>query len=379
MFRLLAAPLALTGMLCVCGPAGAEALTSTTPATTPPPAKAELLIDVTTGRELFGENEHQLVPPASLTKMLTALIAVDWLLPGTEISVSARAAGVAPDKVGMKAGQRWPLSITLHALLISSANDAAYALAERVGGSVGRFALIMRQAAAQIGMSDPPVLQDPAGLDGTEGVAGGNRMSAWDLAIVARDLMANPTLASIVALKSYRFKGPDGIVYDLSSHNRAFLNSYPGAIGVKTGFTDPAGVCVAEEAVRGGRAMLAIVMNGVSPDQTAALLLNQGFATPAGTELHDAVLPPVRQPEPPAPPPPAISPGALPQAAPAPTSPALIVRSANRPRPHPSATVNPADAGMAGAAVVVVGGSLVLLARRRRRRARRPVGAHSRR
>ena len=82
----------------------------------------------------------QLLPPASLTKMLTALIAVDWLPPGTVIPVSARAAGVAPDKVGMKAGQRWPLSITLHALLISSANDAAYALAERIGGSVGRFA-----------------------------------------------------------------------------------------------------------------------------------------------------------------------------------------------------------------------------------------------
>jgi serine-type D-Ala-D-Ala carboxypeptidase (penicillin-binding protein 5/6) len=370
---LLAAPLALTGLLSVGGPAGAQVLTSTTPATTPPPAKAEVLIDVTTGRELFGENEHELLPPASLTKMLTALIAIDWLRPGTEIPVSARAAGVAPDKVGMKAGQRWPLGITLHALLISSANDAAYALAERVGGSVERFAVIMRQAAAQMGMSDPPVLHDPAGLDGTEGVDGGNRISAWDLAIAARDLMANPTLASIVALKTFRFTGPDGIVYELSSHNLAFLNSYPGAIGVKTGFTDPAGVCVAEEAVRGGRAMLAIVMNGVAPDQTAAMLLNEGFATPAGTEGRDALLPPVRQPEPPAPRPPPIPPSTFPQTVPAPAPPALVVRSSHR--AHPSATVNPGDIGMVGAAVAVVGGSSVLLVRR----SRRPVGAHSRR
>ena len=74
--------------------------------------------------------------------------------------------------------------------------------------------------------------------------------------------MANPTLASIVALKHYRFTGPDGIVYDLSNKNLYFLNTYPGAIGIKTGFTDPAGFCVAEEAVRGRRAMLAVVMNG---------------------------------------------------------------------------------------------------------------------
>src|SRR5262249_19630906 len=138
--------------------------------------------------------------------------------------VSARAAGVYPDKVGMKPGQRWPLTIALHALLISSANDAAYALAERVGVSVERFAVIMGAAATQMGMTDHPVLRDPAGLDGREGAAGGNLMSAWDMAIAARDLMANRALASIVALKRFRFTGPDGVVYALANHNRAFLN-----------------------------------------------------------------------------------------------------------------------------------------------------------
>ena len=108
----------------------------------------------------------------------------------------------------MKAGQRWPLGITLHALLISSANDAAYALAERVGGSVGRLRdhhAPGRRPARDVG---PPVLHDPAGLDGTEGVGGGNRMSAWDLAIAARDLMANPALAAIVALNDLPVQGP---------------------------------------------------------------------------------------------------------------------------------------------------------------------------
>jgi D-alanyl-D-alanine carboxypeptidase (penicillin-binding protein 5/6) len=263
-----------------------------------------LVVDVGTGRELYGVNEHALLPPASLTKILTAIVAIDWLPSGALVPVSARAAGVYPDKVGMKPGQRWPLTIALHALLISSANDAAYALAERVAVSVERFAAIMGAAATQLGMTDHPVLRDPAGLDGTEGAGGGNLMSAWDVAIAARDLMGNRALASIVALKRFRFTGPDGIVYALANHNRGFLNSYPGAIGVKTGYTVRAGVCVAEEAVRGGRTMLAIVMNGVSPDQSAAMLLDKGFTTPVAAEKFDPVLPTVRQPEPvrPAPP-----------------------------------------------------------------------------
>jgi D-alanyl-D-alanine carboxypeptidase len=279
-------------------PAAAWAATVAPPApAAPPPAKAVLLVDMTTGRELYGQNEHVLLPPASLTKMLTAMIAVDWLPPGAIIPVSARAARVFPDKMGMKPGQRWPETIALHALLISSANDAAYALAERVSGTVERFAVTMGVAATQLGMTDHPVLRDPAGLDGTEGVGGGNLMSAWDVAIAARALMANPALARIVALKSFRFTGPDRVVYALSNHNREFLNSYPGAIGVKTGYTARAGVCLAEAAVRGGRILLAIIMNGVSPDQTAAMLLDKGFAMPVAAE-SGAVLPPVHQPAP---------------------------------------------------------------------------------
>jgi D-alanyl-D-alanine carboxypeptidase len=291
------------------GPAGATAFVASTatpaPAAIPPaaspPAKAELLVDLDTGKMLVGQNEHQLLPPASLTKMLTALIAFNWLRPATEIPVTAVAAGVSPDKVGMKAGQRWPLNISLHALLIASANDAAYALAQRIGGTLPHFAVIMRDAATQIGMSDVPVLHDPAGLDGTEGIDGGNLMSAWDLAVAARDLLANPALSSIVKMKTFWFTGPDGIVYELSSHNLAFLNSYVGAIGVKTGFTDPAGVCIAAAAYRDGRTMLAVVMNGTSPDMTAEMLLNQGFATPVSAEPRAPPPPPPRGAAPPPP------------------------------------------------------------------------------
>ena len=268
----------------------------------PPPAKAVLLADLDTGRVLVEQNDHTPLPPASLTKILTAVVAADWLPPDSQVPVSAAAENVAPDKLGMKAGQVWTFDIVMHALLISSSNDAAYALAELASGSLGNFSGTMASAAQQMGMTDHPVLRDPAGLDGSEGVGGGNLISAWDIAIAARDLMANPYLASIVAEKSFRFTGPDGIVYEIASHNRAFLNSYPGATGVKTGYTVPAGVCVAETAERGGRHLLSVVMNGEFPDRTAEMLLDQGFATDPNTEpLMDPMLPAVSEPHPPTP------------------------------------------------------------------------------
>jgi D-alanyl-D-alanine carboxypeptidase len=253
-----------------------------------------------TGKVLFAQNAHAALPPGSLTKIVTALVAADWLPAQAVVPVTPLAANVMPDKVGMKAGQIWPLDDTLQALLVFSANDAAYALAERVSGSLGQFAATMQNAAAELGMTDHPVLRDPAGLDGKEGFEGGNRLSAWDIAIAARALMANFELAGIVGMKRLDFTGPGHVVYGLFNQNLYFLDTYPGAVGIKTGLTDAAGFCVAEEAQRGGRRMLAIVMNGSSSYQTAADLLNRGFATPVGAErLDDAVLPPISEPAPP--------------------------------------------------------------------------------
>lgn len=280
----------------------------TPPTTAPPnpPAKAELLVDLDTGRALFARSAHIPMPPGSLSKILTALIAVAWLPHSSLIPVSAQAASVTPERIGMEPGQQWPFEEVLQAALIFSANDAAYALAQQVSGSLGRFAALMAESGLQIGLMDHPVLRDPAGLDGSEGFEGGNLISAWDVAIMARDLMANSQLAAIVRSPRLDFKGPNGTVYGLRNQNLYFLSTYPGAIGVKTGLTDRAGFCVAEEAERGGRHMLAVVLNGANSYQSAAFLLDRGFATPATAEPTNAeVLPPVAFPGRPPPPPPA--------------------------------------------------------------------------
>lgn len=249
-------------------------------------------MDVNTGNVLAGHNERLRLPPASLTKVLTALIAVTYLPAGTGIPGTAVSESAYPNQVGIERGVAWPLGEVLQSLLVYSANDAAYAIAQRISGSLAAFGRVMQRSARQIGMSDSPVFHDPAGLDGTEGVGGGNMVSARDLAIAGRDLLEVPELAGMVKEQSYDFVDPTGKARDLPSWNYTFLANYPGAVGIKTGFTDLAGACIMAAATRHGRTMLAVVMNAYNETASATELLDQGFATPARAERKADHLPP---------------------------------------------------------------------------------------
>ena len=259
-------------------PSGATATSSTVARSVPLP-KAWALVDADTGNVIDGGNDHQPLRPASLTKVITALTVTAAIPADADIAVSAKAEAAPADKMFMKQGQMWTFSEMIHALLISSANDAAVALAERAGGSLEGFQPLFAATATRLGMADSPVLHDPAGLDGPDGFAGGNLVSARDLAIAARALLANPDLAPIVATTVYYFDGPDNVKHRLTNHNKPFLTTYPGAIGMKTGSTSRAGACLIAAARRDGRTMLAVVLDGANPNQTAKDLLDEGFAT----------------------------------------------------------------------------------------------------
>jgi serine-type D-Ala-D-Ala carboxypeptidase (penicillin-binding protein 5/6) len=254
--------------------------------------KAWMLVDVETGAVINAGDEHEALPPASTTKVLTALVAVHMLPTDADIPVSPRAEATPATKINMKAGQTWTLDDTLHALLMSSANDAAVALAERVSGSVEAFQSDLYDEAARLNMADNPVLLDPAGLDDSFSVGGGNKISASDLAIAARALLADPELSGIVAENIARFTGGDGIAHRLVNHNN-MIRHYEGAIGVKTGWTVKAGHCLIAAARRNGRTMLSVVMDAPDMYATSAALLDQGFNTPVGTESTMTHLPPV--------------------------------------------------------------------------------------
>lgn len=265
----------------------------------PAPPKGMILVDADTGAVLDGLNAHQPELPASLTKIITALTAVEHLPEGSDVPVSARAEGQQAESMNMKAGQVWKLEDVLGALLVSSANDAAMALAERVAGSAEAFQSDLAATATRLGMADHPILRDPAGLDDGTSVDGGNRLSARDLAIAARALLAEPRLAPIVATKVYRFTGPDGVGHRLGNHNR-LLSLYNGAIGMKTGYTKKAMHGLVAAATRDGRTMISVIL-GASGDTygPSASLLDRGFATPLSAERDLDHLPQVAKPGPP--------------------------------------------------------------------------------
>jgi D-alanyl-D-alanine carboxypeptidase len=194
-------------------------------------------------------------------------------------------------KIGMAEGEQWALDDTLHSLMMVSANDAAYALAEAASGSLEAFAADMNAAAARYGMVDSR-FADPAGFDGAEGFNGGSRVSPYDLAIAARNYLAVPELSAIAGMSEYRFDGP-AKAHVLRNHNK-LLARYPGATGLKTGYTGLAGNTFVGTAQRDGRTMIAVVLNSTNMYGVAAALLDKGFATPADAPGVGAPLPPVR-------------------------------------------------------------------------------------
>lgn len=244
-----------------------------------PPPKAYIVVDQATGRVVASSNDRQPLPPASLTKVVTALAAVAALPPNAKVPVSERAAAMPAHKLNMKAGTPWPLDDTLTALLLSSANDAAAALAERVSGTLENFQTSLNALAAQLKMADAPVLQDPAGLDDYSSVRGGNLISARDLAIATRALLANPRLAPTVATPVARFTDPQGVPHKLTNHNKMMFR-YFGTIGVKTGYTKKSGRGLIAAATRNGRTSIAVVMNVADTYGWATGLLDASFASP---------------------------------------------------------------------------------------------------
>jgi D-alanyl-D-alanine carboxypeptidase (penicillin-binding protein 5/6) len=256
-------------------PAGAQELSQ-------PPAW--LLADADTGAVLAASNERMPMRPASTVKLLTALVAVQRLPAGDAVPISPLAEGMPARKINVKAGQVWSREDLLHSMLMVSANDAAVALAERIGGSLDGYARIASATARRLGVADDPVLEDPAGLDDEFSHNGGSRVSARDLAILARAVLAEPAIAPILTAPEYAFTGGDGIAHHLTNHN-TFLQLYPGSIGMKTGTTEAAGRCFVAAAERDGRRMIAVMFDAPNIYAFATQLLDQGFATPVSAEV----------------------------------------------------------------------------------------------
>jgi D-alanyl-D-alanine carboxypeptidase (penicillin-binding protein 5/6) len=241
---------------------------------------AYVLVDVDTGYVLASSNERTLLPPASLTKVLTGLVVTKRLAKDAKIPVTQTAASMPARKMGMTPGTLWNRDDALYSMMLASANDVSYALAEATGnGDIKGFATQLDVLKSRLNMADAPILQDPSGLDDQFSVNGGNRISARDLAIAGRAALADPQLAPIMATTTYNFADPAGTQRSITNHNK-MLTSYPGTTGLKTGFTKAAGRSVMVSATREGRSMLVVLLDTPGMWDVAPRLLDYGFSLP---------------------------------------------------------------------------------------------------
>jgi serine-type D-Ala-D-Ala carboxypeptidase (penicillin-binding protein 5/6) len=243
-----------------------------------------ILVDAGSGEVLWARNPHVARPPASLTKMLTALVA-NASLAHQQVAVAGRDAAARPaTRLSLKPGQKILVEQALAAALIVSANDMAVLLADEAAGSVRRFSRAMDAESRRLGLRGSR-WRVPDGLD-----TPGHVSSAYDLAILARAVLRDRWLARMVRTRRLAFVTPDGHRHTLFAHSD-FLRDYPGAVGVKTGFTDRAGRCLAAAATRGGRTLIAVVLRSPDPPADAASMMNWGFG--AGRSVRSGLrLPP---------------------------------------------------------------------------------------
>jgi D-alanyl-D-alanine carboxypeptidase (penicillin-binding protein 5/6) len=225
----------------------------------PPPvtAGAWILYDELTDSVLAEWDADTPRPMASITKIMTVLLAVENGNLDEEVLISEEAAGAGGQEIGLVAGESVTLGALVRAALIRSGNDAAAAIAEHIGGSVEGFAMMMNDRAEELGMTNTHFV-NPHGLD-----VAGHYSSPRDMLIVGRQAMAIPAIAEIAKARMLVFPdSPSGTARAASNTNR-ILNSYEGAIGVKTGETPNAGLTYVGAAERDGRRVFAVVFNSV--------------------------------------------------------------------------------------------------------------------
>ncbi|HET9249910.1 MAG TPA: D-alanyl-D-alanine carboxypeptidase family protein, partial [Actinomycetota bacterium] len=236
-------------------------------------AQAAVLADLDTEQVLFDLERNERRPIASVTKIMTALLVVERadltdVVTVSENAASGQVAGISG--LGLAAGERIRVSELLYALLLQSANDAAVALAEHVAGSVEAFVDAMNARAEQLGMTRT-MFTSPNGLDDA------GYSSAADLVRLTRAAYRSRGFASVVATRFHTVESLDAPPRVVQNRN-VLLWLYPGAMGVKTGFTSPAGFCLVATAQRGDERLLVVLLGEPGePFSDAAALLNHGF------------------------------------------------------------------------------------------------------
>ena len=248
-------------------------------------SKSAVLMEKSTGEILFAQNEHDPMPPASVTKVMTLLLTMEAIDSGAVryddmVQVSAYAASMGDSQVFLSEGEQISVEELLKSVCVSSGNVAAVALAEHVCGVTELFVEKMNLRARELGMNDPHFV-NCTGL-----TAEGHVTSAYDIALMSRELiLRHPDIHRFTTIWMDTIRNG---TFGLSNTNK-LVRFYDGCTGLKTGYTAEAGYCISATAERDGMELIAAVMHGQSSDSRnadAKALLNYGFSTYALTEIQ---------------------------------------------------------------------------------------------
>ncbi|WP_314585348.1 serine hydrolase [Paenibacillus terrigena] len=234
-------------------------------------AKAAALIDVTSGRILWSSHGDESMRIASLTKIMTAIVAIEHGRLSDKVEVSKRASGKEGSSIYLRIGEEMSLENMLYGLMLRSGNDAATAIAEHIGGSEEGFVLMMNQKAEMLGLHNSHFM-NPHGLD-----AESHYSSANDLAVLTAYALKNPIFRDIVKTKVKKAPNPnDNWDYSWLNKNK-MLQMYEGADGVKTGYTKKALRCLVSSATRQGQQLVAVTLNDGTDWVDHKHMLDYGF------------------------------------------------------------------------------------------------------
>jgi len=226
-------------------------------------------MDAATGRIIYQKEADLRLPPASTTKIMTAIVAIEngHLSDRVTVDVDSNQLAAATEStvMGLMPGRNVSLETLLYGMMLESGNDAAIAIAKHIAGSETRFVEMMNAKARELGMKDSHFM-NPHGLS-TEG----HYSSAYDLAILARYGYQNPKFYAISGTRHWTADG-----FDLWNLNK-LLPVYPGADGVKPGFTDNAGRCLVGSAVRDNHRVIVVDLRSQDPTSESRDLLDYAF------------------------------------------------------------------------------------------------------
>jgi D-alanyl-D-alanine carboxypeptidase (penicillin-binding protein 5/6) len=240
-------------------------------------AKAAFLMDADTGVILYQKNQDLRLPPASTTKVMTAIVALENNQLDSVVRATKDATRVQPCKVEVRAGEKWRMDDLLRCTLLNSANDACVVIAQGSAGSIANFSQQMNRKAKELGATNTH-FSNPHGLDQRNHYA-----TARDLVIIFKYAIKNNMFREIVQTESMSIRGPNERLIYLRNHNK-LLGKYEGMIGGKTGYTRRASKCFVGEAQQNGKTLLVSVLGSKNHFKDVVTLLDFGFKEVGGNK-----------------------------------------------------------------------------------------------